>query len=50
LREVDQAGETDDGAVDLAEGFEAEYFGCVIPISSQHQLTSKCRKKEIWRG
>jgi hypothetical protein len=34
LREVDEAGETDDGAVDLAEGFEAEDFGCVVPTSS----------------
>ena len=30
LAEIQQAGETDDSAVDLAEGLEAEDFGGVV--------------------
>lgn len=30
MREVEEAGETDDETVDFAEGLEAEDFGCVI--------------------
>ena len=41
MREVDEAGETDDGAVHLAEGFEAEDFGCVVPTSINIRATIK---------
>ena len=33
LSEVEDASEADDEAVDLAEGGEAEDFGCIVPNS-----------------
>ena len=50
LREVDEAGETDDGAVDLAEGFEAEDFGCVVPVSINIRAVTKQREDIILGG